>query len=361
MALKLVANPPNPFLSDHRKYLEEPPPAARLEVYEETAKSILTENDSPDIPFRWSVNPYRGCQHACAYCYARPYHEYLGYGAGTDFDTKIVVKINAAELLRDELQRRSWSGEWITFCGITDCYQPLEAVYGVTRKCLEVCLDEANPISIVTKGYLILRDVELIAKLHRKSGAAVYLSIPFADDAAAKLIEPQAPPPSRRFEAVKRLAAAGIPVGVMVAPIIPGLNDREIPAVLLRAAEAGARSATYTALRLPGSVAPVFLERLRAGLPLRAARVEARIRDMRDGRLNSAEFGRRMRGEGRYWKSIQALFDVSLRKYGLADVPRQSACNDGLPRLIPGTPAHQPARQAQLRLDFGDGRVSSGE
>src|SRR5437899_1663031 len=135
MSLKLVANPPNPFVSEHRELLEEAPPA-KLEVYEERSKTILSENDSPDIPFRWSVNPYRGCQHACAYCYARPYHEYLGYGAGTDFDTKIVVKVNAPELLRDELQRRSWAGEWITFSGVTDCYQPLEAVYQVTRRCL---------------------------------------------------------------------------------------------------------------------------------------------------------------------------------------------------------------------------------
>jgi len=321
MSIRPVANPPNPFSSEHREWLEEPPPTAKLEVFEETAKSILAENDSPDIPFRWSINPYRGCQHACAYCYARPYHEYLGFGAGTDFDTKIVAKVNAPELLHDALSRRAWTGEWICFSGVTDCYQPMEAVYRLTRRCLEVCLQHANPVSIVTKGCLVVRDVDVLAELNRKAGAPVYLSIPFADDRTAKLIEPQAPPPSRRFDAVRKLSEAGIPVGIMVAPVIPGLNDRDIPAILLRAAEAGAKSASYTALRLPGSVAPVFLERLREVLPLRAGRVEARIREMRDGRLNDTRFGQRMRGEGTYWKGVKQLFDVSLRRYGLVDVP----------------------------------------
>jgi DNA repair photolyase len=349
--LRRVSNPPNPYLTECRQWLEEPPVAA-LEVYEETARTILTENDSPDIPFRYSVNPYRGCQHACAYCYARPYHQYLDMGAGTDFDTRLVAKVNAPDLLRDAFSRRHWTGEWICFSGITDCYQPLEASYGLTRGCLQACLEHRNPATIVTKGFLVVRDAGLIADLHRAAGAAVYISIPFADDALARLIEPQAPPPSRRLEAVRRLAGAGVPVGVMVAPMIPGLNDRDIPAILMRAAQAGARSASYVALRLPGSVAPVFLERLRAAVPLRAARVEARIREMRGGAMNDSRFGRRMRGQGTYWKNIESLFHLSLRRYGLAAVPRRSPTVEDNLRIAPEVKLRG-SRPGQLLLDFG--------
>jgi DNA repair photolyase len=349
MSLRRVDNPPNPYLCEHREWLE-PPPEARLEVYEETAKTILTENDSPDIPFRWSVNPYRGCQHACAYCYARPYHEYLGFGAGTDFDLKIVVKTNAAELLRDALGRPSWSREWVCFSGITDCYQPLEAVYLLTRRCLEVCREFGTPVSLVTKGYLVVRDAELLATLHRRAGAHVFISIAFAEDELARIIEPQAPPPSRRFEAVRRLVQAGVPVSLMVAPIIPGLNDREIPTILLRGAQAGARSASYTALRLPANVAPVFLSRLRQAAPLKADRVEARIRELRGGALNDPRFGRRMTGEGQYWRSIQSLFEVSLRRYGMNAVPTLSSTPDGTPRITGPKYPRRPPPDGQLSL-----------
>jgi DNA repair photolyase len=320
MALRLVNNPPNPYLSEAREWLEEAPPAA-VEVYEERAKSILTENDSPDIPFTWSINPYRGCQHACAYCYARPYHEYLGMGAGTDFDTKIVVKTNAATLLRTALLKPTWKHEPIAFSGVTDCYQPLEAVYRITRGCLEVCLEMANPISIITKSYLVSRDASLLAELNETAGARVFQSIPFADDATAKLIEPHAPPPSRRFAAMKMLVDAGIPVGVMVAPIIPGLNDQQIPQILKLAAEAGATSAGYVPLRLPGSVAPVFLERIQITMPLRAQKIENRVREMRHGRLNDPRFKNRMRGSGPYWEGIKKLFNISARRVGLRDKP----------------------------------------
>lgn len=352
MALRRIDNPPNPFIAELREWLDEPP-AAQVEVYEETAKSVLTENDSPDIPFRWSINPYRGCQHACAYCYARPYHEYLGYGAGTDFDTKIVVKVNAPQVLREELQRRAWAREWICFSGVTDPYQPMEAVYKITRGCLEACLEVGNPVSIITKGYLIVRDIELLAELHRTAGAQVYLSIAFADDAAARALEPNTPPPSRRFEAVRRLTDAGIPVGVMIGPLIPGLNDKDIPTIILRAAEAGARSVGYTALRLPGSVSPVFMERLRAALPLRAERVESRIREMRGGQLNDSRFGRRMTGEGEYWQSVKQLFDASAKKHGLVDVPTQSATRENLPRKSVLRPEPQQPRLTQLTFRFG--------
>lgn len=347
MKLRVIDNPPNPYLAQHAEWLE-PPPAARLQVFEETAASLLTRNDSPDIPFTWSVNPYRGCQHACAYCYARPYHEYLGYGAGTDFDTKIVVKINAPELLEREISRARWSGECINFSGITDCYQPLEASYQITRRCLEVCLARRNPAAIITKSFLVVRDIDLLVELNRQAGAFVYVSIPFADHDPSKLIEPQAPPPARRFEAVRRLSAAGIPVGVMMAPIIPGLNDRDIARVLQSAADAGAQSAGFTALRLAGSVKDVFLSRLHEAFPLRADRVIHGIRDMRGGALNDSRFGARMRGEGPYWESVRALFQLHKKRLGL-DGPgmreRVAECDEASPA--------QPG--AQRSFDFGPG------
>jgi len=316
MRLRPVDNPPNPYESRYAEWLEPPPPA-RLEVYEESAGSILSENDSPDLPFRWSVNPYRGCQHACAYCYARPYHEYLGHGAGTDFDTKIVVKKNAPALLADAFRKPKWQGESVTFSGITDCYQPLEASYELTRQCLEVCLEFRNPATIVTKGFLVVRDAELLARLHGVAGCRVMVSIPFADAETAKRIEPQAAPPARRFEIIRRLSEEGVPVDVMVAPIIPGLNDSDIPKVLEQAAAAGARSAGYTALRLPGNVKDVFLSRLREELPLRADRVIHRIREIRGGAMNDSRFGNRMRGDGVYWESIRGLFAISKKRFGL--------------------------------------------
>lgn len=345
MALKLIANPPNPYLSQYREWLG-PPPAVKVEVYEEHAKSVVTENDSPDIPFRWSVNPYRGCQHACAYCYARPYHEYLGMGAGTDFDTKLVAKVNAAELLRKELAKPKLRGQPICFSGVTDCYQPIEVTYKLTQECLRVCLETGNPVSIITKSFLVMRDALLIAQIGRTVGAEVYQSVPFADDKLARLIEPQAPPPSKRFEAMRRLTEAGVTVGVMVAPIIPGLNDKEIPEVLRRAAECGARSAHYTALRLPGSVAEVFMERLNTAMPLRAKRVESRIREMRGGELNETRFGKRMRGEGEYWETIRSLFRLSVQRYGL-NRPRGELPIHSVGPAVPST-------LGQATFDFGE-------
>jgi DNA repair photolyase len=313
--LRVIDNPPNPYLSEHREWLE-PPPAARVEIYEEASGSILSHNDSPDVAFTWSVNPYRGCQHGCAYCYARPYHEYLGLGAGTDFDTKIIVKRNAAELLRKEFSKKSWKGETVVFSGITDCYQPIEAAYGITRQCLEVCLEFGNPVGVVTKGFLVVRDADLLAKLNEKAQAHVSISIPFADEEAAGLIEPQAPPPSRRFEAIRRLHQAGVPVGVMVAPVIPGLTDRDIPHILEQAANAGAEWANCVCLRLPGNVEPVFLQRLRETMPERADRVVKRVREVRGGKLYDPRFGARMRGEGAYWDTISHLFAMSKARFG---------------------------------------------
>ncbi len=314
--MRLTENPVNPLTQATCEWLAAPPPA-ELRPIEEQARSIVTRNDSPDVPHRYSVNPYRGCQHACAYCYARRTHEYFEAGAGTDFDTRVFVKINAPELLAAELAAPRWRRAPLAFSGVTDCYQPLEARYRLTRRCLEVCCDRANPVSIVTKAYLVTRDLDVLTELHRRAHADVVFSITFADDELARLLEPYAPPPSRRFEAIRRIAAAGLPAGVMVAPIIPGLNDRDIPALLARAAECGARWAGYQPIRLPGSVAEVFLTRLRRALPDAAARVEARIRDLRGGRLNTPEFGRRMQGQGAYWASVERLFGTMATRHGL--------------------------------------------
>lgn len=351
MNLRPIDNPPNPYLSQHAEWLEPPPPA-RVEVYEESSGSILSRNDSPDLPFTWSVNPYRGCQHGCAYCYARPYHEYLGHGAGTDFETKLVVKRNAAELLRREFQKRSWKRELVNFSGVTDCYQPIEAAYGVTRQCLEVCRDMANPVGVVTRGFLVVRDAELLADIHRAAGAKVFISVPMIDAELTRLIEPQAPPPARRIEAVRRLSEAGVPVGVLVSPIIPGLNERDIPAVLEQAAKAGAISATFTSLRLPGNVESVFVGRIRQALPLRADRILSRIRDIRGGAMNDARFGKRMRGQGAYWDTIRDMFLLHRNRLGL-DGP---ACAEALPMERAELSAPAPPTRVQLSFDFGEGK-----
>jgi DNA repair photolyase len=463
--LKPISNPPNPWDSTHVDYLGEPPEAA-LEVFEEESRSILAENESPDVGFRWSLNPYRGCFHACAYClreetpvlmsdglsrpiadirvgdevygtvragrqrllektyvlnhwrrtdlayrvhlqngielvasgdhkfltargwrhvavvqkelrkhsrlspesvllavganpdralkeeasyrvrsveplgavslydittgtgdfiangivshncYARTSHEYLGFGAGTDFDRKIVVKVNAPELLRQQLLKRSWQGETIVFSGNTDCYQPLEAVYGLTRRCLEVCAEFRNPIAIITKGALVRRDVELLASMARETSVFVSLSIPFSDDVMSRAIEPNASLPSQRIETLRLLSEAGVRTGVGVAPVIPGLNDSQISAVMERARTAGATSAFMTLVRLAGQTLPVFRERLELAFPDRAARIWSAIRQVRGGKLNESEFGARMHGVGPRWAAIRSLFDVECRRLG---------------------------------------------
>lgn len=315
--LRRVWNPPNPYLTEQRELLGEPPPT-ELEVYEDLSRSILSENDSPDIGFRWSVNPYRGCFHACAYCYARPTHEYLGLGAGTDFERKIFVKARAPELLEDAFRRRSWKGEVVVFSGVTDCYQPLEAAWKLTRACLEVCLAYRNPVGIVTKSILIRRDIDVLAALQREAGCSVALSIPFWDEEVARKLEPGAPSLARRFETLSLLAEAGIPVGIGIAPVIPGLNDSDIPRLLREARRRGARFAFHTLLRLPGSVKDVFFKRLREALPLSVSRIESRIRATRGGKLTDSRFGHRHEGQGGYWEAIERAWEVWTRRLGFA-------------------------------------------
>jgi len=311
-----IANPPNPFEEATLEW-DGPPPPAKLEVYEEECKEALSRNRSPDVGFTWSVNPYRGCFHACAYCYARPSHQYLGFGAGTDFDRRIVVKTNVAARLEAAFERRAWEGEVIAFSGNTDCYQPLEASYRLTRECLEVCARYRNPVSIITKSKLVRRDVDLLVRLNEESRCAVVVSIPFVDDAMAREIEPFASPPTKRFETVRILAEAGLEVGVSLGPIIPGLNDDQAPAILERAAAAGARYAFPILLRLPKEVLPVFDARLEESFPMRAGKVRSAIQQMRGGRMNDPRFGSRMRGSGPRWEAIEQLVQTHLRKHGL--------------------------------------------
>jgi DNA repair photolyase len=316
LPVRYVENPPNPWLLTHVEWIGEPPEAAQ-EVFEETAtRSIINRNDSPDVGFDFSVNLYRGCTHACTYCFSRPTHEYLGFGAGTDFERKIVVKVNAPELLRKELMRPSWKGAELVFSFTSDPYLPLEAHYRLTRRCLEICLEFRNPVGIVTKSALVRRDADLLAALAREASCAVFFTIGFADNETARAIEPHAPSPDSRFKAMAELARAGVPVGLAVAPVIPGLNDPHIPELLKRAHEAGARTAFINLLRLPGSVAPYFEQRLRERLPTRADRVLNRLREVRGGKLNRSEFHKRMTGEGEYWRVIAQNFKIHCRRLG---------------------------------------------
>ncbi|MBL9022227.1 MAG: PA0069 family radical SAM protein [Myxococcales bacterium] len=314
--MRPVANPPNPWLSTAVEYLEEPP-IARLEVIEDSTKGILSHNDSPDLGFRWSVNPYRGCWHACSYCYARPRHEYLSLGAGTDFERKLVVKPRAPELLREAFERPSWRGELVLFSGDTDCYQPLEASYGLTRGCLEVMAEYKNPCGVITKSPLIERDVDLLVELARVADLSLTISIPFWDPERARAMEPFVATPQRRIKTIERLAKAGLRVGVNIAPLIPGLGDEDMPTILEAARDAGAVRAGFVFLRLPGPVAVVFEERLRKSLPLRAERVLARVREARVGKLYDGRFGARQKGEGHYAEAALALFEATTRRLGL--------------------------------------------
>jgi DNA repair photolyase len=479
--VRLVSNPPNPWDSAHVEWLEEPP-VAQLEVHEEHAKSILAENDSPDVGFRWSLNPYRGCFHACAYClsgdtpvlmadgrqralrdirvgdhvygtvdcgggvrdlvrtrvfahwstekpgvrvtlangtsliasadhrfltdcgwahvgmleparsrlvaptgsedglrvlrveplggasvpmfdittgtgdfiadgvishncYARPSHQWLGFGAGTDFERKIVVKVNAPELLRAQFLKPSWKGELIAFSGDTDCYQPLEASYELTRRCLEVCAEFKNPVGLITKSAVIRRDVELLARLARDARLRVTLSIPFARDDTARSIEPGASSPARRFDTLRILSDAGVPTGVAIAPIIPGLNDPDIPEILERAHAAGATSAFMIMVRLPGEVLPVFRERINQELsPERVRKIEHAIEELRGGggRMNDSRFGARFRGQGERWRAIESLFELHRRRLGFNEERTEGMGDDAPTTFV------RPTRQLGL-------------
>jgi DNA repair photolyase len=294
----------------------EPLPLARTTFLDDRSESILVRNDSPDVGFSAGINPYRGCEHGCAYCYARPYHEYLGFSAGLDFETKIMVKRRAAELLREELSRPRYQPQVLGMSGVTDCYQPAERQFRITRGCLEVLAEFRNPVSLITKNFLITRDIDLLKELAAFDAVHVSISITTLNADLAAKMEPRASRPTHRLRVVEMLAKAGVPVGVMVAPIIPGLNDREIPAVLEAARKAGATEAGYTMLRLPYGVKDIFQDWLKLHFPERLERIMGTVREVRGGKLNVSDFGTRMRGEGIYADQVRQMFHVFRERLG---------------------------------------------
>ena len=339
-------DPPNRFERIHRESDLEPmewddeylhqQTRRRVEYLDDSSQTIVTENRSPDIPFRYSINPYRGCVHSCSYCYARPGHEYLGLNAGLDFETKIVVKRRAADLFRQFLNRPGWNAEPIAFSGVTDCYQPAEREFRLTRQCLEVAWECRQPISIVTKNALVTRDLELLKKMAAQRLAHVYLSITTLRPELAREMEPRTSIPSARLRAVELLSSAGVPTGVLTAPIIPGLNDSEIPKILEAARDAGATTADYILLRLPQTVEPVFLEWLERTQPLSAEKVTSRIRETRGGKLSESEFGQRMVGGGEIAEQIGKMFHMFRHRFNLdQDLPDRDRTQFRRPRTDP--------------------------
>lgn len=303
-------------------------PSPQTQFYDDDSQSILSRNDSPDVPYTYGVNPYRGCEHGCAYCFARPYHEYLGFSSGLDFETKIMVKRRAPELLRAELSKPSWQPEPIAFSGATDCYQPAERHFKITRQCLEVALELRNPVSLITKNRLITRDVDLLAEFASWNGVGVLLTMTTLDAELSGQLEPRASRPSARLEAIRQLSAAGVPVGVMIAPIIPGLTDHEMPAIIQAAAEAGARSASMIVLRLPFQLKTLFTDWLETHVPAKADRILSRVREIRGGELNVTAWRIRMRGEGIHADNIRNLFLAARRRAGLSpDLPELNAAD----------------------------------
>lgn len=289
----------------------------KTELFNDATRSILSFNDSPDIGFSASLNPYRGCEHGCIYCYARPTHEYLGLSAGLDFETKLFAKKEAAGLLREALQAKNWKPQTIAVSGVTDCYQPIERQLGITRQCLEVLAEFRNPLVVITKNILVTRDIDILQRLVPYQAAHVVISLTTLDKELARTMEPRASRPDLRLKAIEELNKAGIPVSVNMAPIIPGLTDHEIPALLKSAADAGARSAHYTLVRLPYGVKDLFQTWLDEHYPAQKQKILNRIRETRGGKLYDAEFGSRMKGEGVYAGHIASLFAQSRKRYGL--------------------------------------------
>jgi DNA repair photolyase len=286
------------------------------------SKSVVTENDSPDVGFRFSLNPYRGCEHGCPYCYARPTHEYLGFDAGLGFETDIVVKPDAPRLFRGFLARDSWVPQPIALSGVTDPYQPCERDFRLTRACLRVAAAANQPVTLITKNALVVRDLDVLGPMAAAGLVHANVSVTTRDPALARAMEPRASAPAARLRAIRQLSAAGVPVRVLVAPVIPGLTDHELPAILAAAKEAGAHAAGYILLRLPLAVAPVFLEWLDRAYPGSRARVEARVRGVRGGRLNDPNFVTRMTGTGEYAGQLRKVFRVFARRHGLdGDLP----------------------------------------
>jgi DNA repair photolyase len=316
-------DPPNRF--ERLAYQPDPDahdpdaPAPGTLFLRDTSRTIIARNDSPDVGFSASINPYRGCEHGCIYCYARPTHEYLGFSAGLDFETRIMVKEDAPELLRQALASPRWQPEVLGISGVTDPYQPVERRLRLTRRCLEVLAEFRNPAAVITKNHLVTRDRDVLGELAKHGAAAVFVSVTTLDADLQRVMEPRTSHPQARLAAIRELSQAGVPVGVLVAPIIPGLNDHEIPAILQAAVQAGAFSAGYVVIRLPYAVAPLFENWLARNFPDRKEKVLGRIRALRDGRLNDPNFSSRMRGTGPLAEAIHRLFTVAQRKAGLVE------------------------------------------
>ena len=297
---------------------EDLPPGMML--FRDASSTIINYNDSPDIGFETSVNPYRGCEHGCIYCFARPSHEYLGFSAGLDFETRIMVKEDAPELLRNELSSRKWKPQVIVMSGVTDCYQPIERKLKITRRCLEVLAEFRNPVAIITKNALITRDIDVLASLARDNAVAVNVSVTTLDPTLTPKLEPRAPLPRARLGAIEALSRNDVPVGVLVAPVIPALTDHEMPSIIAAAVQAGAKWAGYVPLRLPFGIKGLFETWLDQHFPERKEKILDRIRALRGGKLNDPRFGTRMRGEGIFAEQLESLFALSCRKAGLAGV-----------------------------------------
>jgi DNA repair photolyase len=316
----------DPDLVDVDPGAEEPPRRA-TQYFRDATKSVITRNNSPDVGFETSLNPYRGCEHGCIYCYARPTHEYLGFSAGLDFESKIMVKMNAPELLQAELESPRWQPQTLVMSGVTDPYQPVERKLRITRGCLEVLAKFRNPVAIITKNRLVTRDIDLLGDLAACNAVAVNISVTSLDSKLQRVLEPRTSPPQARLDAVRQLRSAGIPTGVMVAPIIPGLTDHEVPNILDACSKAGAQFAAYTIVRLPWAVAPLFEHWLEEHFPDRKEKVLGRIRDLRRNRLNNSQWHKRMTGEGFFAEQIASMFAISCRRNRICARPKLSCAS----------------------------------
>lgn len=312
-------NPPNRFERLHFELSEgeEETESSKTTYYEDHSASLITYNDSPDVCFTASINPYRGCEHGCIYCYARPMHEYLGFSSGYDFESRIMVKTKAPEILHRELSSSQWKPQGIAMSGATDCYQPIERHLQLTRQCLQVLAKFRNPVGIITKSHLVTRDLDLLQELAHYQAVSVHISLTTLDSNLARLLEPRAALPEHRLDAITTLAKAGISVSILMAPIIPGLTDYEIPKLLQAAADAGAKGAGYVILRLPHAVEKLFIDWLETHFPEKKNRVITQLQAMRLGNLNDATFHRRMTGEGPLADHISQLFSLCVKRFKL--------------------------------------------
>jgi DNA repair photolyase len=314
-ALHVELDPVDPDPEDER-------PKVTTHFYRDATKTIIARNNSPDVSFETSINPYRGCEHGCAYCFARPSHEYLGFSAGLDFETRIMVKEDAPELLEAELSSAKWKPQVVALSGVTDPYQPIERRMRITRRCLEVLAKFRNPVAIITKNRLVTRDIDVLSELAAHHAIGVNISVTTLDAKLQRIMEPRTSPPEARLDAIAQLHAAGIPVGIMVAPIIPGITDHEVPAILGACGKAGAQFAGYVVLRLPWAVAPLFERWLDENFPDRKEKVLGRVRSMRGGeKLYDSRWGKRQEGEGIFAEQIGAMFDVAKRRAGIGGRP----------------------------------------